>query len=152
MSSEVGSGENFRESHLFAVGVDFALDFESGETVALEFAEFVEGFVGSTFLESTEFDEALHVGEPRVVIGFVYPAVLSLEFEDLCTVDLEGGESVAAECFFFEGAFGEAILAQFLDVVGEVGLRFCVGSEEGVGAGIEAVSYGVAGRGGATFG
>ena len=124
MGAEIGHGESFREVHFFAVGVEFSLDLESGEAVALEFAEFVEGFVGSAFLQGSEFDEAFHLGEPFGVIGFVYPTVLSLEFEGLGAVDLEGSEGVTAEGFFFEGAFREAFFAQFLDVLGKVVLAF----------------------------
>ena len=146
MRAEIGDGENFRESHFFAVSVDFALYFEGGETVALEFAELVERSVGAAFLQCSEFDEALHLGKPFGVIGIIDPTVLSLEFEGLGTIDLEGGEGVAAECFFFELRLGETILTQFLDVLREVVLGFGVGGEEGVGGCIEAVTYGVAGR------
>ena len=54
LCAEVSDGENFGESYFFAVSVDFTLDFEGGETVALEFTEFIEGFVGSTFLHRSD--------------------------------------------------------------------------------------------------
>ncbi len=145
LRAEVGNGEYFGKDHFFAVSVDFALYFEGGETVALEFAEFVERSVGAAFLQCPKFDEALHLGKPFGVIGIIDPTVLSLEFEGLGTIDLEGGEGVAAESFFFELRLGETILTQFLDVLREVVLGFGVGGEEGVGACIEAVTYGVAG-------
>ena len=74
------------------------------------------------------------------MIGIVDPAVLRLEFEGLGSMDLKCCEGIAAECLVFECAFGVTVFTQLLDVLGEVGLRFCAGSEEGVGAGIEAVS------------
>ena len=131
---EAGAGEDFRESQFIAVSVDFALYFEGGEMIALEFGEIVEGFVGAAFLKGTEFEEAFHLGEAPGGIGFVYPTVLG-------AIDLEGGKDVTAEGFFFEGAFGEAFFAQFLDVLSEVVLRFCVRSEEGVGADAWAMTH-----------
>ena len=61
LRAEIGDGENFGEDHLFAVGVDFALDLEGRETIALELAEFVERSVGAAFLQGSEFDEAFHL-------------------------------------------------------------------------------------------
>ena len=122
-----------------------------GETVALELAEFVQRSVGSAFLQGSEFDEAFHLREPEGVIGIIDPAVLRLEFEGLSASNLESGEGIAAESFFFQIAFGEAVCAQFCDVLDEAGLGFFVGSEESVGTRIEAVTYGVAGRGCAAF-
>ena len=135
LRAEIGDRKYFGKDHFFTVGVDFALYFEGGETIALELAEFVEGSVGAAFLQSSEFDEAFHLREPCWVIGIIDPTVLGLEFEGLGASDLEGREGVAAESFFFELAFGETVCTQFLDVLDEAGLGFFVRCEEGVGAG-----------------
>ena len=145
LRAEVGDREDFGEDHFLAVGVDFALDLEGGETVALEFAEFIERSVGAAFLQGSEFDEAFHLREPEWVFGIVDPTVLSLKFEGLGASNLESREGIAAESFFFELAFGEAIRSQFCDVLDEDGLGFFVRSEEGIRGGAEAVTYGVAG-------
>ncbi len=151
LRAEIGDGENFGEDHFFAVGVDFTLDFEGGEAIPLELAEFVERSVGAAFLQCSEFDEAFHLRKPGGMIGVVYPTVLRLEFEGLGAIDLECSESIAAESFFFEVAFGEAVRSQFCNVLDEAGLGFFVGSEEGVGCCAQSVTYGIAGRGCAAF-
>ena len=46
---KIGSRHGLGEGHFFAVGVDFALYCEGGETVALGVAELVEISVGSRF-------------------------------------------------------------------------------------------------------
>ena len=40
------------------------------------------------------------------MIGMVYPAVLSLKFEGLSMIDLNGDEGITAEALFFDLAFG----------------------------------------------
>ena len=145
LRAEIGDGENFGEDHFFAVGVDFALDLEGGKAVSLELAEFVERSVGAAFLQCSEFDEAFHLRKPGGVIGVVYPTVLGLEFEGLGASNLESREGIAAESFFFDLAFGEAVRSQFCDVLDEAGLGFFVRSKESVRGRAEAVTYGVAG-------
>ena len=81
------TSENFGEGHFFAVGV------EGGGTVLLEFAELLQ-YSGS--------DQAFHLREPDGVIGMVYPAVVSLEFEGLSMIDLDGDEGITAEALFFD--------------------------------------------------
>lgn len=51
-------------------------------------------------------DQAFHLREPDGVIGMDCPAVLSLEFEGLSMIDMDGGQAIAAEAFFFGVAFG----------------------------------------------
>jgi len=91
------------------------------------------------------------LGEEFFVIGFVYPAVLRVDFHLPGTVGLVDGEGVALEGLEFEFAFGEALLEEFCfeGVVLASSVRIVF--EDGGGVGREAVTGAVGGEIGAAL-